>query len=245
MAEVETWVCGDSDDVADAAAQLVVDCAAEAMAARGRFTLALSGGSTPRPLYELLATGEWRDRIDWPRIHLFWGDERAVPPDLADSNYRLAREALLDHVPIPPAQVHRIHGEDDPEAAAAAYDQTLREVAGAGLDLVLLGLGHDGHTASLFPNRPAGREATRWVVADQDPAGRARITLTPPAINAARTVAVIVTGADKALALQAVREGPATPDLLPAQRIGPRHGRLVWIIDHAALTPGTPPPRPS
>ncbi len=238
MGEVETWVCGDGDDVADAAAQLVVDCAADAIAARGRFTLALSGGSTPRPLYQLLATDEWRDQIDWARVHLFWGDERAVAPDHADSNYRLAREALIDHVPIPDGQVHRIHGEVDPEAAAAAYEQTLRSVAGDGLDLVLLGLGRDGHTASLFPNRPAGREATRWVVADQDPTGRARITLTPPAINAARTVAFIVTGADKALVLQAVREGSPAPDLLPAQRIGPLHGRLVWIVDHAALTPG-------
>jgi 6-phosphogluconolactonase len=248
VGEVETWVCGDGGDVADAAAQLVVDCAADAIAARGRCTWALSGGSTPHPLYELLATDEWRDRIAWTRMHVFWGDERAVPPDHADSNYRLAREALLDHVPIPAAQIHRVHGEDDPEAAASAYEQTLRTLAGDGLDLVLLGLGRDGHTASLFPNRTAGREIARWVVADQDPGGRARITLTPPAINAARTVAVIVTGADKALALQAVREGPVAPDLLPAQRIGPPHGRLVWIVDHAALTavaPGTVPLRPS
>lgn len=236
MGEVETWVCGDGDDVADAAAQFVVDCAADAIAARGRFTLALSGGSTPRPLYEWLATDEGRDQIDWARVHLFWGDERGVPPDHADSNYRLARETLLDHVPIPAAQIHRIHGEDDPETAASAYEQTLRELSADGLDLVLLGLGRDGHTASLFPNRPAGRETSRWVVADQDPTGRARITLTPPAINAARTVAFIVTGADKALVLQAVREGPVAPDLLPAQRIGPPHGRLVWIVDHAAGT---------
>jgi 6-phosphogluconolactonase len=245
--EEELQVCATPEEVAIAAADLVAACAAEAIAARGRFTLALSGGSTPRPLFALLATPSWRTRIQWARVDVVWSDERAVPPDHADSNYRVAREALLDHVPVPAAQIHRIHGEDDPEAAASAYEQTLREVAADGLDLVLLGLGRDGHTASLFPNRPAGRETTRWVVADQDPGGRARLTLTPPAINAARTVAVIVTGADKALALQAVREGPVAPDLLPAQRIGPPQGRLVWIVDHAALTPVGPgtPPRPS
>lgn len=257
--EEELQVCATADEVATAAAELVVTCAAEAIGARGRVVIALSGGSTPRPLFARLATEIWRARIDWGRVHLVWSDERAVPPDHTDSNYRMARETLIDHVSIPPAQVHRIHGEDEPGAAAAAYEQVLRALVedgspgisaapAFGLDLVLLGLGADGHTASLFPSRPAGREATRWVVADLDPTGPARITLTPPAINTARTVAFIVTGADKALALQAVREGPAAPDLLPAQRIGPRHGRLVWIVDHAALTPaapGTLPPRRS
>ena len=233
--EVEVQVAADAGASADAAAALVAECAAAAIAARGRFLIALSGGATPRGLFERLAGPPWRERIDWRRCHVFWSDERAVPPDHPDSNYRMAREALLDHVPIPPDQVHRIHGEDDPDAEAAAYEQTLRaSVAVGGLDLVLLGLGRDGHTASLFPAGPAGRETARWVVADVDPGGRARVTLTPPAINAARAVAFLVTGADKAETLRAVHSGPFTPDLLPAQRISPRRGRLVWLLDRAA-----------
>jgi len=236
-------VCESADAAVEAAADLVADCAREANDSRGRFLLALSGGSTPRPLYERLAAAPSRKQIDWTRTHLLWSDERCVPPDHPDSNYRMAREALVDHVPIPPSQVHRMHGEDEPIAAAAAYDRVLRTLVSAapgaggapsGLDLVLLGLGADGHSASLFPGRPAGRETTRWVVADEDPSGRPRITLTPPAINAAHVVLFLVIGTEKAAALRAVRQGPFTPDLLPAQRVGPRGGRLVWIVDAAA-----------
>lgn len=240
--EEEFLVCASAETAADAAADFVADCAREAIAARGRVLLALSGGSTPRPLYERLTAPPWRERIAWARTHLLWSDERCVPPDHADSNFRMAREALIDHVPIPPNHVHRMRGEDAPVAAAAAYDEMLRSLVGApaadslahGLDLVLLGLGADGHTASLFPGRPSGRETERWVVADEDPAGRPRITLTPPAINAARTVLFLVVGAAKAAALRAVRQGPFTPDLLPAKRIAVRFGRVVWIVDDAA-----------
>jgi len=243
--EEEFLVCGSPDQAADAAADYVVDCAREAIAARGRFLLALSGGSTPRALYERLAAPPWRSSIDWARTHLLWSDERCLPPDHADSNYRMAREALLDHVPVPADQVHRLRGEDDPAGAATAYEAMLRELVGPppadatgahGLDLVLLGLGSDGHTASLFPGRPSGRETERWVVADQDPAGRPRLTLTPAVINDAHTVLFLVVGAGKAAVLNAVRQGLNTPDVLPAMRIRPWPGRLVWLVDDAAAT---------
>ena len=243
--EEEFLVCGSPDQAADAAADYVADCAREAISARGRFLLALSGGSTPKALFERLAAAPWRSRIDWARTHLLWSDERCVPPDHADSNYRMAREALLDHVPVPAEQVHRLRGEDDPATAAAAYEAMLRELVGPpsadvtgphGLDLVLLGLGNDGHTASLFPGRPSGRETERWVVADQDPAGRPRLTLTPPAINDAHTVLFLVVGAGKAAVLNEVRQGLNTPDVLPAMRIRPWPGRLVWLVDDAAAT---------
>ncbi|MGD9902184.1 MAG: 6-phosphogluconolactonase [Vicinamibacterales bacterium] len=240
--EVEVRVCGSADQTIAAAAGEVVEAARTAIAARGRFLFALSGGSTPRPLYERLAAPPWREQVDWSRTHLLWSDERCVPPEHPDSNYGMARAAFIDHVPIPARQVHRMRGEDDPAGAAAAYEQVVRELVGPpaadvappGLDLVLLGLGADGHTASLFPGRPAGQETARWVVADQDPAGRPRLTLTPPALNAARTVVFLVVGCGKAATLGAVLDGDRAPDRLPAQRVAPRRGRLIWIVDAAA-----------
>jgi len=236
----ELVVCESAGAVADTAADFVTGCARTAIDSRGRFLLALSGGTTPRPLYQRLAAPPWRDRIVWTRTHLLWSDERCVPPTHPDSNFRMVREALVDHVPIPSGQVHRMHGEDPPAEAAAAYEAELRALIGPaplesmgphGLDLVLLGLGTDGHTASLFPGRPSGRETERWVVADQDPSGRPRLTLTPPAINAAHTVLFLVVGTEKAEALAAVRRGTFSPDLMPATRIAPRPGTLVWIAD--------------
>jgi 6-phosphogluconolactonase len=222
-------------------AERVVAHARHAIAYRGRFLLALSGGSTPRPLYELLASPRFATRIDWTRVHMFWGDERCVPPDQPESNYRMAREALLDHVPLPPANVHRIRGEDEPAEAAAAYEELLGAFFGSreispkdSFDLVLLGMGADGHTASLFPGSAAARETRRWVVASPGPQpGSWRVSLTPVLLNAAENVTFLVTGADKAERLKDVLEN-GQPDLLPAQLIRPTHGALHWMIDAAA-----------
>jgi 6-phosphogluconolactonase len=233
-------VLADLDEVARAAAEEVIRLAGEAVRAHGRFTLALSGGSTPRALFRLLV--EARDRIDWGAVQVFWGDERHVPPDHPDSNYRMTREALLDHVPLPAASIHRIHGEDpDAEHAAALYDD---EIAAAfalapqqlpRFDLVLLGLGGEGHTASLFPGSAALHERERRVVAPFVPKLAAhRITLTPPVLNHAAAVIFLVSGADKADALAAVVEGEPQVDLYPAQIVRPERGRLLWLVDREA-----------
>ncbi len=211
--------------VAEAAAERVV--AAAARASR-RFAIALSGGSTPAALYRLLVAKP----IDWARVHVFFGDERCVPPDDPASNYRMAREALLDHVPIPPANVHRMRGEDPPAAAAEAYEREVRATVER-FDLVLLGMGDNGHTASLFPGLTAVRETERWVVAEYvGEVGMWRVTLTPPAINAAAEVLFLVAGAGKVAMLPRVLEGPRDPDLLPAQAV--RRERVTWLVDAAA-----------
>ena len=179
----------------DGAAAFIAGLAAESIAARGRFTIALSGGSTPRPIYARLAAADHAERIDWGKVHVFFSDERCVPPDDAASNYRMAREALLDHVPLPSANVHRMRGEEDPALAALAYEQDLQRLfrtsAAPAFDLICLGMGDDGHTASLFPGTAALRERERWVVAQYVAVARAwRVTLTAALINAARHVAL-------------------------------------------------------
>lgn len=221
--------------LADAVARQIADRGAEAISATGRFTLALAGGSTPRAAYDRLATHH--PQLDWHRTHVFWGDERCVPPEDPRSNYRMAREALLDRVPIPQRQIHRIRGEAEPAQAAAEYEQELGALGHEtpALDLVLLGLGEDGHTASLFPGQPAVHETTHRVLAVLDPAGTLwRVTLTPPILNAARHVTFVVAGASKATRLRQVLEGPFTPALLPAQAIRPAQERLTWMVDEAA-----------
>ena len=232
----------------EAAAERFTIAASEAIRTSGRFHLALSGGSTPRGLYALLASDRHAARIAWSRVHVFWGDERCVGPQDPASNQRMARETLLDHVPLPGSQVHPILGEDDPGAAAAHYEQTLREAfatplgpprsaPGARFDLVLLGLGDDGHTASLFPGSPALHEAQRWVVATQiEKLSAWRVTLTPLAINAASEVIFLVSGRAKAAILRRVLCGPREPDRLPAQAISPREGELRWLVDDAAAS---------
>jgi 6-phosphogluconolactonase len=225
--------------LADAVARHVVSLAADAISATGRFTLALSGGSTPRAAYTRLATDDLARQVEWSLLHVLWGDERCVPPDDPQSNYRMAREALLDRVPIPPNQVYRIRGEDEPQEAAADYEDELRLLltprGSDGLDLVLLGLGEDGHTASLFPGQPAIHEAEYWVMAVPAPTGDMwRVTLTPAVLDLARNVTFVVSGATKAQRLAEVLEGPFNPDLLPAQAIRPRQGRLTWMVDEAA-----------
>jgi 6-phosphogluconolactonase len=231
-------VFDDAGALLDAAADAVTATAAASIQARGRMTLALAGGATPRGLYERLA-GPWRDRIDWPRVHVFWGDERCVPPTHADSNYRLAWESLLQHVPVPAAQIHRIAGEIEPAAAARQYGATLAAEfdASAGtppvFDLILLGLGADGHTASLFPGHAAVDDTRHTVLAIPPEGGRsARITLTLPVLNAARAVLWLVTGETKAAALAAVLDGLPAPVPLPAQRVTSHDAR--WLVDRAA-----------
>lgn len=236
----------DAGALARDAAEELARCAEEAVRERGRFTLALAGGSTPKRLYELLADRDapFRERIDWSSVHFFWGDERHVPPDHSDSNYRMAREALLDAVPVPPGNVHRIRAElPGAVQAAAEYEAELRRsfalVPGEvpRFDLVLLGLGADGHTASLFPGSEALHERERLVAAPWIAKLQAfRITLTPPVIERAAEVLFLVSGEDKAPALHAVLAGERDPDRLPAQLARPRDGRLLWLVDRTAAS---------
>jgi 6-phosphogluconolactonase len=240
----DVQVYPDAATLTHAAAEHFVARAAEAVTARGRFTITLSGGSTPRSTYTLLASDEYAPRVDWSRVHVFWGDERCVPPDHPDSNYRTAHEALLRHVPIPTGNVHRIHGELEPERAAREYERALLTVFGASpggppprFDLVLLGMGDDGHTASLFPGTAAVHEGERWVVAHLVPKLSAwRVTLTPAVINAAAHATFLVSGAAKAERLREVLKGPHRPDVLPAQIVNPTGGQLLWLVDAAAAS---------
>lgn len=242
----EIRVVPDTAALYRAGAEAFAADAQAAVAARGRFAVALSGGSTPKGLFALLAGDPaLRARVPWEKLHVFWGDERPVGPDHADSNYRMAREALLDHVPIPGAQIFRIRGEaPDPAQAAAEYEATLGAALGGGadnsdappaFDLVLLGLGPDGHTASLFPGTTALAETRRWVVSNWvGKLDSERITLTAPVLNAGRHVLFLAGGDDKAPALKSVLEGPFEPQQLPAQLIHPEAGPLTWIVDAAA-----------
>jgi 6-phosphogluconolactonase len=243
----------DAEAVARTAAEEIVNAAARAVAARGRFTLALSGGSSPRRLYQLLADARqpYRQRIRWDAVHLFFGDERHVPPGDPDSNYRMAREALLEQVPS--ASVHRIRAElEDAEAAAAAYEADLALSFGLDaardppprIDLVLLGLGPDGHTASLFPGSSALEERRRWVVAPWVERLRAhRITLTLPVLDRARAVLFEVSGAEKAEALARVLAPAPGAESPPAARVRLEDGPVVWIADAAAASRLGPPER--
>jgi 6-phosphogluconolactonase len=238
-------VLADPDTLAEAAAKLVAEQAQSAIAARGRFSIALSGGSTPRALHEKLAAPPLRDQIDWPRVHVFFGDERCVPPDDEQSNYRMARDKLLSRVPIAEANVHRMRGELPPEEAAAQYEADLKAYFGSdapALDLVLLGMGDNGHTASLFPGLQAVHEQTRWVMAEYvAEVGMWRLTLTPVILNQPRCAVFLVAGAAKASMLKRILEGPANPSELPAQAIHPVTGELLWLVDSAAAADLTPP----
>ena len=241
-------VAGDEAALMEAAATTFVTAAQAAIAARGRFVTALSGGSTPRALFTLLATERFARSVDWSRVHVGFVDERAVPPDAEASNYRMTRETLLDRVPMPTSQVYRIRSEQPPLDAAAAYEQTLRTLLdtpagaprlalGARFDLVFLGMGANGHTASFFPGLHAVRESERWVVAEfVAEVAMWRITLTPIVLNAAAEVVFLVSGVEKAAMLHRVLEGPVEPDALPAQIVAPEDGRLRWIVDANAAT---------
>lgn len=221
------------DRLAEAAARLFVEKAKRAMDNSGRFAVVLAGGSTPKSAYELLA-GTYRDDVDWSGVHVFFGDERSVPPDHEDSNYRMANEALLSRVPV--GSVHRVRGELPPPEAAADYESELRGFFGGPpvFDLVLLGIGEDGHTASLFPRTPALDVTDRLAAANPvEKLGTTRITLTIPALNASREVAFLVAGEGKAEALQEILEGDADPHDYPAKLVRPAGG-VAWMADRAA-----------
>jgi len=243
---VNVSIFRDADALADAAAEQFVELARCSILSRDRFTVALSGGSTPRRLYERLAEAPFRDRVDWSRVDIFWGDERGVPPDHPESNYRMASDALLDRVPIPRERVHRIHAEREDRAAAARDYQA--EIARAfqvheagrppSLDLLLLGMGADGHTASLFPGDEALREGRRWAVTVEAPQRPppSRITLTAPVLNRAREIRILVAGADKAATLRDVLQGPHEAARRPIQLVKPENGRMIFLVDEAAAS---------
>jgi 6-phosphogluconolactonase len=225
-------VLEDATAVAREAASLFVRSAQEAIAVRGRFVVALSGGSTPKATFEILAS-DHRDAIDWTKVIAFPGDERCVPPDDADSNYRTARERLVEAGPLPEANLKRWRTEAGPEAAAAAFATMLREFGR--LDLVMLGLGPDGHTASLFPRSTALKATDELAVSTWvEKLGAHRLTLTARAINAARRVVFLVVGHDKRDALETVLQGLRDPSRLPAELIHPVDGELIWLVDRAA-----------
>lgn len=240
MTRREKIVCADLDDLARRAAAEWVRTADEAIARAGRFAVALSGGNTPRALYAKLAGEVLRSRIAWERWHFFWGDERSVPPDHADSNYRMAFEALLSRVPVPAANIHRIETERGPAEAAAAYETALRDFFAMPrggfprFDLVLLGIGEEGHTASLFPGSAALAERERLVVAVYvEKLKTDRITFTLPVLNSAAEVAFLVSGKSKAeVVKQTLRDGAD----IPAARVAPADGRVLWFLDKEAAS---------
>ena len=230
-------------EVFEAAAEEVIRDANDAVKERGRFTIALSGGSTPKSLFNLLATNA-RTALPWDRMFFFWGDERHVPPTDPQSNYRMADEVMLSKVPVPPGNVFRFPAEN-PDAAAVAndYEKTLRKFfqleAGAvpQFDLILLGMGPDGHTASLFPGTAGLQEKSRLVIANWVEKLKAhRLTLTLPVLNAARRVAFLVSGVDKAPALKAVLEENVPAEQYPAKLVHPAPGGLIWFVDRAAAS---------
>jgi 6-phosphogluconolactonase len=228
----------DLESLSKAAAELFVREAQAARSARGRFSVALSGGGTPGRTYELLAAAPYREQVDWAGVHVFWGDERCVPWDDPRSNAHAAYQALLSRVPLPGDQLHPLDCTGNPEAAARRYEALLREFFGGGpprLDLVFLGLGENGHTASLFPHTPVLKEQERWAapvyVADQN---LYRVTLTAPLLNQAARLVFLVAGAAKAGVLKEVRQGAPDPERLPAQLIRPESGELLWLVDQAA-----------
>jgi 6-phosphogluconolactonase len=229
----------DRDALMRAAAERVVAWANEAIGRRGRFDWVLAGGSTPEQLYRLLAGPDYALKVDWSRVSFFFGDERCVPPDDPQSNYRMAQASLLGPLGVSPERIHRMPGELGPERAAERYqaelERCLAPAAGAvpAVDLVLLGMGADGHTASLFPGTRPLDEARRWVVGSHPDGLVARVTLTLPLINAARRVLFLVAGADKARAAREVLAGTA-PVPLPAGRVRPLAGDAEWLLDAAA-----------
>lgn len=236
-------VCPDATTVARAAARFFVEWAWQSIARHGAFRVALAGGETPRAMYRTLAEAEYRLQVDWAKVHVYWGDERCVPPDHPDSNYGMARAELLLRVPIPPQNVHRMQAErSDLGRAAEAYEEVLRKDLErdshgfSRFDLILLGMGADGHTASLFPGTRGVRGTSRWVSTPKDPrTGLRRMTLTIPVINAAARVLFLVTGAEKAATLRAVLHHEQNPPL-PAELVVVQEGQRLFLVDELAAS---------
>ena len=234
-------VFDDAEAVARGAAERFVELGQAAIDARGCFSVGLAGGSTPKRTYELLASEAYREQLNWSKVHIFFGDERCVPPDHSESNYRMANEALISRVSIPSPNVHRINGLGDAVANASLYEDELRTFFNPAswprFDLVLLGMGDDGHTASLFPGTKALAEQSAWVVANWvEKFGSFRITLTAPAINHAANIVFLVSGTSKAERLSEVLRGARDPTKLPSQLIQPERGSLEWLVDKAAAS---------
>ncbi len=239
----EIQILENGDAVSRTAAEIMVSRTLEKLTSKKSFSVALSGGSTPKNMFAILANeAALRDRMPWDKVHFFWGDERHVPPDHSDSNYRMTDEAMLSRVPVPAENIHRIQAENpDSKKAAEDYEQELRrffKLAPEQLpafDCVFLGMGPDGHTASLFPGTTALRERQRLVVSNWVAKFQSyRITMTTPVLNNADMVIFLVSGKEKAEPLQVVLEGPKQTDRFPSQLIEPTHGKLVWFIDQAA-----------
>ncbi|HYN14311.1 MAG TPA: 6-phosphogluconolactonase [Terriglobales bacterium] len=235
----ELILCESANVLGRKAAEFYADTAGAAVRRAGTFTVALSGGSTPELMYRALAGPEFQDRVPWAKGEYFWSDERCVPPEHPESNYGLAERALLSKAPIPRERIHRMRGELEPERAAAEYEREMRRVFGVAapavprFDLLLLGMGDDGHSASLFPGSPALNETSGLVAANYvKKFSTHRLTLTFAVINAARNVVFLVSGAKKAPALRQVIRGGGTP--VPAERVHPSDGKLIWVVDEAA-----------
>ncbi len=232
----------DLEELARGAADHFCALAGRTTAMQGSFTVALAGGNTPRKCYRLLAQAPWKDRVEWSRVHIFWGDERCVPPDHPESNYSMAMREWLSHVELPGENIHRMPGEfPDREEAARTYEESLRAFfrhqgrEWPQFDLVLLGMGEDGHVASLFPGSAALADNRRWVVPVKAPKPpRERLTLTLNVLNGAACITFLVSGQEKAGMLQRVLEAGKEKDPLPATLVCPRRGSLVWMIDQPA-----------
>ncbi len=243
LPQAELCICPDPQTLSRAAADEFTRAAGDAISKQGRFTVALAGGSTPRSIYALLAADEasGATKLPWSQIHVFFGDERCVLPDHPDSNFRMASQSLLDKVPLPSTHIHRIRAELGAPAAAAEYEAelksffTLRSGEFPRLDLVMLGLGTDGHTASLFPNTAALQETSRLVCANPVPQLNAeRVTLTFPVLNAAAEVLFVVSGREKAEILRYILQGDSSGQRYPAQAVRPSTGHLLWMVDEAS-----------
>lgn len=236
----EAWIVADAEALAREAAALVINTLHVAVTTRGVASVALSGGSTPKRMGQLFVDEPYVSQMPWPSIEFFWGDERTVPLSSDESNAGVAMRTFLDQVPENPARVHPWQTDTDPETAAANYQALLGELlpvenGSPRFDLILLGMGDDGHTASLFPYTPGLRETERWAIANPVPQlDTVRLTLTEPAINNARMAVFLIAGAGKAGRLTEVIDGPPDPDRLPSQRIQPHNGRLIWLLDEAA-----------
>jgi len=224
------------------AASTIVQLADDAVRARGKFTIALSGGSTPKRLFELLASPAWQSKVPWTKTEFFFGDERYVPPTDSSSNFHMVQQAMLSRVPVPPDRVHRVLTEKkDPAEAAQLYEQEIRRVVPAtsqdmpSFDLNLLGLGTNGHTASLFPYQPALHEKKKLVVAEYiEEVKMTRVTMTAPLINASHNIVFLAMGAEKAVVVRDVVSGVFDPERLPAQLVRPSEGKLTWILEPAS-----------